>query len=60
MFQYKYINQFPDNAQQENSDGQCIYKMHHLQVKAGGPVRIFLSEKIHRTNIWGKSLKQKD
>jgi hypothetical protein len=47
LLQYKPVDQFPDNTSQEHNDGDRIDSMHHLQVKTGGPVRIFLSEKIH-------------
>jgi hypothetical protein len=47
FFQNKPIDQFPDNPRQEHDDSYRIDNMHHLQVKTGGPVWIFLSEKIH-------------
>jgi hypothetical protein len=47
VFQYKYVYQLPDYPQQEHSYSQRINKVHHFKVKAGGPVGIFLSEKVH-------------
>jgi hypothetical protein len=47
VFEYEYVYQFPNDPQQEYGYGQCIYKVHHFKVKAGGPVGIFLSEEVH-------------
>jgi hypothetical protein len=45
------FNNIVNNARQKHDDGRGINGMHHPQVKAGGPVGIFLSEKIHCSNI---------
>jgi len=42
------IYQLIDDTKQKYTDGNCIYDMHHLQVKAGRPVWIFFAEKVHR------------
>ena len=47
FFQYKPIDQFPDNTPQEHNYGDSIDNMHHLKIKAGWPAGIFLPEKIH-------------
>ena len=47
FFQYKPVDQFPDNAQQKHGYGNGINSMHYLQVKTGWPVRVLFSEKVH-------------
>jgi hypothetical protein len=44
---YQIIN----NARQKHDDGGSVNGMHYPQVKAGRPVGIFFSEKIHCSNI---------
>ena len=46
-FQYKPIDQFPDNAAQEHNYSNGINDMHYFKIKVGWSVRIFLPEKIH-------------
>jgi len=48
LFQDKDLDQRPDNSRQEHDNGNGINGMHYLKVKVCGPVRIFLSEKIHK------------
>jgi hypothetical protein len=47
FFQYKPIDQFPDNSCEKHNDRNGIYYMHHLKIETGGPVWVFLPEKIH-------------
>jgi len=47
FFQQEPIDQFPDYTQQKHGYGNGIYGVHYLQVKAGWPVRVFFSEKVH-------------
>jgi len=51
LFQYKDFDDRPDDTSQKHNNGNGINGMHHLKVKIGGPVRVFLPEKVHTTNI---------
>jgi len=51
LFQDKDFDDRPDDTNQKHNDGNGIDSMHHLKVKVSGPVRVFFSEKVHRTNI---------
>ena len=50
FFQDKDFNNRPDDAGQKHNYGNGIDGMHYLKVKVGGPVRVFLPEKIHEQN----------
>lgn len=55
FFQDKPLNKFPGYAQQKHNDSNGIYGMHYLEIKTRRPVWIFLSEKIHYTNLQKKN-----
>jgi hypothetical protein len=48
FFQYKPVDQFPDDACKKHNDRNGIYYMHYLKIKTGWPVWVFLPEKIHK------------
>jgi len=51
FFQDKDLDYRPDDPNQKHNNGNGINGMHYLKIKIGGPVRVFLPEKVHRTNI---------
>jgi len=59
LFQDEDFNKRPGYAGQKHNNGNGIDGMHYLKVKIGRPVRIFLPEKIHRTNIVSKAESEK-
>jgi len=48
---YKVLNKCVNYPHHKHDDGGSVNGVHHPQVKAGGPVGVFLSEKIHCSNI---------
>jgi hypothetical protein len=51
LFKNKPLDEFPDNAKQEHAYSNSIDNMHHFKVKAGWPVWVFFSKKVHNTNL---------
>jgi len=47
FFEYEPLQQFVNDPGNEHDNSSCINNVHHFQVKAGWPVGVFLSEKIH-------------
>jgi len=45
------LYELPNDTQQKNGDRQRIDRMHNAKVNVGWPVRIFLSEEVHKANI---------
>jgi hypothetical protein len=51
LFKDKNFDNRPDNTDQKYDNGDRINGMHYLKIKVRGPVRVFLPEKVHGTNI---------
>jgi len=51
FFEYEHLYQLVDNPSQKHKNSQRIDKVHNAQINVCGPVRIFLSEKIHITKL---------
>jgi hypothetical protein len=48
------VQQFVNDPGNEHDDGDGVDHVHHLHVKIDGPVRVFLSEKVHDANLYKK------